>query len=96
MLWQIVDIAHQQSNPGATTPARDVQLARLVPLTALEDNMHNYTIGQLLDMSLNYVHEAAHAVYLKHVYNNIALVTRETPKNPVWGLQTPKSWILPF
>jgi hypothetical protein len=26
----------------------------------------------------------------------LALVTRETPKNPVWGLETPKSWISPF
>jgi hypothetical protein len=30
MLWQLVDIVHQQSNPGTTTPARDLQLARLV------------------------------------------------------------------
>ncbi len=26
-------------------------------------------------MSLNYVHEAAHAVYLKHVYNNTVAET---------------------
>jgi hypothetical protein len=41
----------------------------------MEDNMHNYTVGHLLDMGLNYVHEAAHAVYLKHVYNNTVAET---------------------
>ncbi len=28
-----------------------------------------------MDMSLNYVHEAAHAVYLKHAYNNTVAET---------------------
>jgi hypothetical protein len=32
-------------------------------------------VGQILEMSLNYVHEAAHAVYLKHVYNNTVAET---------------------
>jgi hypothetical protein len=70
MLWELVDIVHQQTNPGTTTPAPDVQLARLVPLAVLEDNISTYSVGQILEMSLNYVHEAAHAVYLKHVHNN--------------------------
>ncbi len=32
-------------------------------------------MGQLLEMGLNYVHEASHAVYLKHVYNNTVAET---------------------
>ena len=32
-------------------------------------------MGHILEMSLNYVHEAAHAVYSKHVYNNIVAKT---------------------
>jgi len=75
MLCQLVDIVHQQSNPGTTTPGLDVQLARLVPLTVFEDNISTYSVGQILEMSLNYVHEAAHAVYLKHVYNNTVAAT---------------------
>ena len=31
--------------------------------------MHNYTILEVLRMGLNYVHEGAHSVYTKHVYN---------------------------
>jgi hypothetical protein len=69
-LWQLVDIVHQQSNPGTTTSAPDVPLARLVPLATVEAKISTYSVGQILEMSLNYVHEAAHAVYLRHVYNN--------------------------
>ena len=32
-------------------------------------------MGQILEMSLNYVHEAAHVVYLTHVYNNTVAET---------------------
>jgi hypothetical protein len=32
-------------------------------------------VGQLLEMGLNYVHEASHAVYLKQVYNNTVAET---------------------
>jgi hypothetical protein len=32
-------------------------------------------MGQILEMSLNYVHEEAHAMYLKHVYNNTVAET---------------------
>jgi hypothetical protein len=75
MLWQLVDIVHQQMNPGTNTPAPDAQLARLVPPSVLEANFSTYSVGQILEMSLNYVHEAAHAVYLKHVYNNAVAET---------------------
>ncbi len=56
---------HQQNvPPGLTvTPTQDVQLARLVPLAVIEDNITSYIAGQLLEMGLNYVHEASHAVY---------------------------------
>ena len=40
-------------------------------LAVLEDNISTYLVGDILEMSLNYVHEAAHAVYLKHVYTNM-------------------------
>ncbi len=72
ILWQITDIVHSQSIPAgsAVSPTPDVQLARLVPLAAIEENITTYTLGQLLEMGLNHVHEASHAVYLKHVYKN--------------------------
>jgi hypothetical protein len=41
----------------------------------MEESLQSYTVGQLLDIGLNYVHEAAHAVYLKHVYNNTVVET---------------------
>jgi len=68
-------MVHQQTNPGTTTPAPYVQLARLVPLAVLEANISTYSMGQILEMSLNYVHEEAHAMYLKHVYNNTVAET---------------------
>ena len=77
ILWQITDIVHSQSIPAGSvvTPTPDVQLARLVPLSAIEDNIATYSLGQLLEMGLNHVHEASHAVYLKHVYNNTVAET---------------------
>ncbi len=68
---------HRQNVPPgiAVTPTPDVQLARLVPLAVIENNIITYTVGQLLEMGLNYVHEASHAVYLKHVYNNTVAET---------------------
>ncbi len=68
---------HSQSIPAgsAVAPTPDVQLARLVPLAAIEDNISTYSLGQLLEMGLNHVHEASHAVYLKHVFNNTVAET---------------------
>jgi hypothetical protein len=66
--WQMMDIVHVQSR-GGLTPTPDVQLARLIPYTTIEENITNYTVLDLLQMVLNYVHEAAHSVYIKHVYN---------------------------
>ncbi len=46
-------------------------LARLVPLVTLEANLSSYSVLELLEMRrLDYVLEAAHSVYLKHVYNS--------------------------
>ena len=46
-----------------------------MPFDVLEENLHNYTVLQLLEMGLNYVHEAAHIVYVKHVYNGTVAET---------------------
>jgi hypothetical protein len=41
----------------------------------MEKNMVSYTILELLHMGLNCVHELAHSVYLKHVYNGTVAET---------------------
>jgi hypothetical protein len=58
ILWQITDIVHSQSIPAGSvaTPTPDVPLARLVPLSTIEDNIATYSLGQLLEMGLNHVH----------------------------------------
>jgi hypothetical protein len=38
-------------------------------MATLKDILRTYTALQLLEMGLNYIHESAHAVYLKNVYN---------------------------
>ena len=64
-----MDIVHKHNNPpGSETPTPDMLLARVVPLVTLEENLHNYTVLQLLEMGLNYIHESAHALYLKHIF----------------------------
>jgi hypothetical protein len=77
VLWQITNIVHQQNVPPGlrVTPTPDVKLARLVPLAVIEYNITSYKVGQLLEMGLNYVHEASYAVYLKPVYNNTVAET---------------------
>ncbi len=35
----------------------------------METKWDTYTIKELLEMGLNCVHEAAHSLYVKHVYN---------------------------
>ncbi len=63
-----MDIVHHQSGGGSTTTP-NVPLSRLIPFTILEENITNYTFSELLSMGLNCVHEAAHSLYIKHVYN---------------------------
>jgi hypothetical protein len=36
----------------------------------MESNIDSFIVLHLLEMGLNYVHEAAHSVYLRHVYSN--------------------------
>ena len=35
----------------------------------MEKNIQSYIVLELLQMGLNCVHESAHSVYLKHIYN---------------------------
>jgi hypothetical protein len=50
-------------------------LARLVPLKDMETKWETYTVKELLEMGLNCVHEAAHSLYVKHVYNGAVAET---------------------
>ena len=74
ILWQIMDIVHHQST-GGSTPTPDVLLARLVPFDTLEEKIDTYSVLELLTMGINCVHEAAHSVYVKHVYNGTVAET---------------------
>ena len=69
-----MDIAHHQSTIGST-PTPDVPLARLLPFDTLEEKIEDYSVLELLSMGLNCVHEAAHPVYVKHVYNGTVAET---------------------
>jgi hypothetical protein len=40
-----------------------------MPLKDMETKWETYTVKELLEMGLNCVHEAAHFLYVKHVYN---------------------------
>jgi hypothetical protein len=60
---------------GGDTTVFVIPLARLVPLTTLENNIDSFIVLQLLEIGLNYVHEAAYSVYLRHVYNNAVAET---------------------
>jgi hypothetical protein len=46
-------------------------LARLISYAIIEENIAGYSVLELLQMMLNYVHKAAHSAYIKHVYNGI-------------------------
>ena len=63
-----MDIVHVQSGGGSTSTP-EVLLARLIPYATIEENIAGYSVLELLQMMLNYVHETAHSVYIKHVYN---------------------------
>ena len=68
MLWQLMDIVHVQSG-GGLTPTPKMLLARLIPYATIEEIIAGYSGLELLQMMLNYVDEAEHSVYIKHVYN---------------------------
>jgi hypothetical protein len=44
-------------------------LARLIPYATIEENIAGYSVLELHQMMLNYVHETTHPFYIKHVYN---------------------------
>jgi len=50
-------------------------LGRLVPHKDMETKWETYTVKELMDMGLNCVHEAAHSLYVKHVYNGAVAKT---------------------
>ncbi len=70
-----MDIVHEQSSNGSGEPTPDVLLARLVPLKEIEAKWETFTVKELLEMGLNCVHEAAHSLYVKHVYNGAVAET---------------------
>jgi hypothetical protein len=73
ILWQMMDIVHGATGSGDPTP--DVMLASLVPYKEMEEKWESYNMKELLDMGLNCVHEQAHSLYVKHVYNGAVAET---------------------
>ena len=74
IMWQMMDVIHHPSGDSGA-PAPNVLLARLAHLETIEQNLHNYSVGQMLELGLNCVHEVAHLVYIKHVYNDTVATT---------------------
>jgi hypothetical protein len=70
-----MDIVHEQSSNGSGEPTPDVMIARLVPLKDMETKLETYTVKELLETGLNCVHEVAHSLYVKHVYNGAVAET---------------------
>jgi hypothetical protein len=66
----LVDVIYNQTNTGADTTVPVIPLDILVPLTTLGNNTDSFTVLQILEIGLNYVHETFHSAYLRHVYNN--------------------------
>ena len=64
-----MDIVHEHSSNGSGEPTHDALLARLVPFKEMEDKWETFTVKELLEMGPNCVHEAAHSLHIKHVYN---------------------------
>ena len=73
-MWQMMDIIHHQGG-GSGTSILDIPLAMLVPLETIEQNLHGYSAGQLLEIGRIYGHDAAHSVFIKNVYNGKAAET---------------------
>jgi len=70
-----MDIFHEQSSNGSREPTLDVMLARLVPFKEMKGKWEKFIVKELLEMGLNCVHEAAHPMYIKHVYNGAVAET---------------------
>ena len=50
-------------------------LAKLVPFKKLKEEWETFIVKKLLGIGLNCVNEAAHSLYIKHVYNGAAAET---------------------
>ncbi len=70
-----MDIVHEQFCNGSGEPTPSVMLARLVPFKEMEQKWETFTVEEHLEMALNCVHEAAHSLYIKHVYNGAVAET---------------------
>ena len=72
VLWQLYKnfaAASGLVDEATHDPDADVKLARLVPRAVIERDIAKFTVPQLLEIGLNYIHEASHALYLTHAYN---------------------------
>jgi hypothetical protein len=79
----MADVITKQSNAGAATIVYIIRLAIFVSFTTLENIIDSLIVLQLLGIGQNYVHEAAHSVYLMHVYNNA--VEKTFPVDDLFG-----------
>ena len=70
-----MDIVYEQSKNGSGEPTPDVMLARLVPFKEMEYKWETFTVKELHEMGLSCVHEAAHSLCIKHVYNGAVAET---------------------
>jgi membrane protein YqaA with SNARE-associated domain len=56
ILWQIMDIIHEHASNGSGTPTPNVLLVRLVPFKEMDEKWETFTIKELLETGLNFVH----------------------------------------
>jgi len=70
-----MDIIHEQTNNGSGEPTSDILLARLVPFKETDEKWETLTIKEHMEMGLKCIHEAAHSLYIKHVYNGTVAET---------------------
>jgi hypothetical protein len=75
IFWQVMEIVHETTSKGSGEPLPDVLMAKLVPFKEMEAKWDTYSLKELLDMGLNTTHEAAHSLYVKHVYNGAVAET---------------------
>jgi hypothetical protein len=83
---KIMDIVHEHNNNGSGEPTPDILLARLILFKEMEEKWDTFSVKELLEMGLNCVHEAAHSLYIKHVYNG-AVADTLLGDDLFWGRQ---------
>jgi hypothetical protein len=67
--WTIVCIWWTSSTN--IVPMPDVLLPRLVPYDEMKENVDFFIFKQFLEIWLNNIHEVAHSLYVKYVYNGV-------------------------